>query len=223
MYEYTLNFQIQCVICVLKYECSKTLIIFFQKVKDLKKEIQILKKLKHNNIVVFYLYEETAETLSMFMEYVPGVSWISDFSQGLVFLIVINYRNLCPIRKTFGTVNFPWTSGSKKCDFQPHIRHLVPICGRYAKMVLTSGSRFYNLIGPFKNTIGSARICYWSKLDVKNFLRKLFANKKQCLWVQVKNHKINLQEKNCLVHHYLEMLGVVWPTDARAIFAHTLP
>ena len=45
--------------------------------KYLKKEIQMLKRLEHNNIVAFYFHEETAHTLSMFMEYVPGVSSIS--------------------------------------------------------------------------------------------------------------------------------------------------
>ena len=42
--------------------------------KDLKNEIQMLKRLKNNNIVTFYFYEETVQTLSIFMEYVPGVS-----------------------------------------------------------------------------------------------------------------------------------------------------
>ena len=54
--------------------------------KDLKKEIQMLKRLKHNSIVAFYFYEETVQALSIFMEYVPGVSSISEFSENLVFV-----------------------------------------------------------------------------------------------------------------------------------------
>ena len=54
--------------------------------KDLKKEIQMLKRLKHNNIVAFYFYEETVQTLSIFMEYVPGVSLI-DLSNDMVNLV----------------------------------------------------------------------------------------------------------------------------------------
>ena len=75
-----IKFQNQCVVCILKYSYSycKTLIIFFQKVKELKKEIQMLKKLSHNNIVAFYFYEGTAQTLSIFMEYVCGVSSILE-------------------------------------------------------------------------------------------------------------------------------------------------
>ena len=46
--------------------------------KDLKKEIQMLERLEHNNIVAFYFYEETVQALSIFMEYVPGVSSISE-------------------------------------------------------------------------------------------------------------------------------------------------
>ena len=38
----------------------------------------MLKRLKHNNIVAFYFYEETVQALSIFMEYVPGVSSISE-------------------------------------------------------------------------------------------------------------------------------------------------
>ena len=49
---------------------------FFQKVKDLKKEIQMLTRLKHDNIVAFYFSEQTVTKLSIFMEYVSGVSLI---------------------------------------------------------------------------------------------------------------------------------------------------
>ena len=38
----------------------------------------MLKILKHNNIVAFYFYEGTAQTLSIFMEYVCGVSSILE-------------------------------------------------------------------------------------------------------------------------------------------------
>ena len=54
--------------------------------KDLKKEIKLLEKLKHENIVAFYFYEETVQALSIFMEYVPGVCSISELSENLVFL-----------------------------------------------------------------------------------------------------------------------------------------
>ena len=44
----------------------------------------MLKILKHNNIVAFYFYEETLQTLSIFMEYVSGVSSISELSENVV-------------------------------------------------------------------------------------------------------------------------------------------
>ena len=44
--------------------------------KDLKNEIGMLKRLKHDNIVSYYFSEKTDKTLSIFMEYVSGVSLI---------------------------------------------------------------------------------------------------------------------------------------------------
>ena len=56
--------------------CMTFVLLALQQVHKLKKEIEILKKLTHENIVKLYYAEDTCDALSIFMEYVPNVSII---------------------------------------------------------------------------------------------------------------------------------------------------
>ena len=75
-------------------------LVSLQQVKNLKKEIEILKKLAHVNIVKLYYAEDTSDALSIFMEYVPNVSNMSytcaNISQALLgssTLVVLGLSN----------------------------------------------------------------------------------------------------------------------------------
>ena len=83
--------------------------------KDLKKEIQMLERLEHNNIVAFYFHEETAHTLSMFMEYVPGVSSISLFrtTGNSVNDIPIAYAWVFCFHVVQGPRKWPWRQSAR--------------------------------------------------------------------------------------------------------------
>lgn len=61
---------------------------YVQEVSALECEIQLLKNLCHERIVQYYgcLRDSSERTLSIFMEYMPGVSGPQPFSMGAVFV-----------------------------------------------------------------------------------------------------------------------------------------
>lgn len=55
--------------------CLPSLFFFFvQEVQSLEAEIETLRNLRHDRIVMYYGTERTADSLCIFMEYISGVS-----------------------------------------------------------------------------------------------------------------------------------------------------
>lgn len=66
----------------------------FQEVNALECEIQLLKNLLHERIVQYYgcLRDPQEKTLSIFMEYMPGVSSVSFENRHVLFKVLVEEK-----------------------------------------------------------------------------------------------------------------------------------